>query len=206
MFELSDLPYEGLEPYISSHLLDRHYNGHHKTYVDVLNKLVVGTEFEGLGNESLGDIVVKAHNSGSAGRAIFNNAAQIWNHDFYWQSMKPNGGGNPPEKLREMIEHSFGSVEGFNNAFTTSGLGQFGSGWVWLVYDEDAKALKVVSTANADSPLLTQGQLPLATMDVWEHAYYLDYLNLRKKYIDVFLEHLLNWDFVLGRLEDAGVL
>ena len=206
MFELSRLPYDGLEPHISARLLDRHYNGHHKTYVDVLNKLVAGTEFEGLSNDSLPDIVVKSHSIGNAGKAIFNNAAQIWNHDFYWKSMKCGGGGNPPKKLLGIIESSFGGVEEFKSAFSATGLGQFGSGWAWLVYDLEDKKLKVVSTANADSPLLTAGQRALAVVDVWEHAYYLDYLNVRKRYIDVFLEYLLNWDFVLQGLEDEGVL
>ncbi|MDB1134998.1 superoxide dismutase [Candidatus Anaplasma sp. TIGMIC] len=206
MFELASLPYDGLEPHISAKLLDRHYNGHHRTYVDVLNKLVAGTEFEGLGNESLEDIVVRSHKNGSAGRAIFNNAAQIWNHDFYWKSMKRGGGGNPPEKLSGLIDVSFGGMDEFRNAFTASGLGQFGSGWVWLVYEQESKKLRVVNAPNADSPLLTPGQVPLVTMDVWEHAYYLDYLNVRKQYIDVFLDYLLNWDFVLQRLESIGAL
>ena len=206
MFELFCLPYASLEPHISAQLLDRHYNGHHKTYVDVLNKLVAGTEFEGLGNGDLRDIIVKAHDKGSAGKAIFNNAAQIWNHDFYWKSMKINGGGAPPEQLVDIVERDFGGYEKFKDTFTACGLGHFGSGWVWLIYDTGAKGLRVVSTANADSPLITPGQLPLITMDVWEHAYYLDYMNVRKKYVDTFLEHLLNWDFVLQRLKDEGVL
>ena len=203
MFELSRLPYDSLEPYISSKLLDRHYNGHHKAYVDALNGLVSGTEFEGMSNECLEGIVKKSHGSS---RAIFNNASQIWNHDFYWKSMKHDGGGDPTGKFAEMVISNFGSIEGLKTAFTTSGTAHFGSGWVWLIYNTSNKSLSIVSTANADSPLLTEGQYPLLTMDVWEHAYYLDYMNVRKEYIRVFLEHLVNWDFAASRLEAIGVL
>ncbi|MGN7661136.1 MAG: superoxide dismutase [Anaplasma sp.] len=204
MFELSSLPYDNLEPHISSKLLDRHYNGHHKTYVDALNKLVVGTEFEGMNNSNLEEIIVKAHGS-STTKAIFNNASQVWNHDFYWKSMKKGGGGNPPEKLAQKLSRDFGSVKDFIEAFALSGAGHFGSGWAWLFYNKNSGSLKVTSTPNAESPLLTPGQHALITMDVWEHAYYLDYLNVRRKYVDVFLEHLVNWDFALQRLEAVEI-
>ncbi|MCU7611540.1 superoxide dismutase [Anaplasma capra] len=204
MFELSSLPYQSLEPHISDKLLDRHYNGHHKAYVDALNRLVVGTEFEGMGNGDLEKIITKAHGSSNT-RAIFNNAAQVWNHDFYWKSMKRGGGGNPPERLAKMLSDNFGGVKEFMDAFAASGVGHFGSGWTWLLYDKNSGSLKIVSTPNADSPLLTPGHHPVLAMDVWEHAYYLDYLNVRKKYVDVFLEHLIDWDFALKGLEAAGV-
>lgn len=189
-FELPPLPYakNALEPHMSAETLDYHHDKHHAAYVTNLNNLVPGTEFEGKDLES----IIKSSSGG-----IFNNAAQVWNHDFFWQSMKPAGGGKPVGKLAEMIDKSFGSYEAFATAFQTTGLAQFGSGWVWLV--QDGETLKIVKTPNADTPA-AHGQHALLTCDVWEHAYYLDYQNRRKDFVQTFLDHLVNWDFAASRL------
>ncbi|QXK91858.1 superoxide dismutase [Neoehrlichia mikurensis] len=200
MFNLMPLPYDNLEPYISAKILDYHYNKHHKGYVNNLNKLVQGTEFQDLSNVDLENIIKRSYNNGA--KAIFNNAGQVWNHDFYWQSMKKNGGGNPEGQLADKISADFGSIEEFINIFSASGQSQFGSGWTWLIYDISDDKLKVISTSNADSPLLYDNQYPLITMDVWEHAYYLDYFNVRANYIEVFLKNLVNWEFALQRLQN----
>jgi Fe-Mn family superoxide dismutase len=194
-FELPKLPYErnALDPYISEETINFHYGKHHQAYVTNLNKLVEGTD---LASKSLEDVIkITADDESKVG--IFNNAAQIWNHTFYWHSMKPNGGGKPNGKVLEKIENDFGSYENFVNEFKNAGATQFGSGWAWLVLDNNK--LKITKTSNAKTPL-TSNAKPLMTMDVWEHAYYLDYQNARPNYIDTFLEKLVNWDFVLQNM------
>jgi superoxide dismutase, Fe-Mn family len=192
---LPALPYpqNALDPVISANTLGFHYGKHHKTYVDTLNKLIAGTEFADMPLEQ----IVKA-TSGKADRAaIFNNAAQAWNHTFYWRSMKPQGGGEPPAAVKRLVESSFGSVEACKKELATAAVGQFGSGWAWLVLD--GGKLKVVKTGNAETPL-TGGSKPLLTLDVWEHAYYLDYQNRRVDYVNAVLEKLLNWEFAAENL------
>ncbi len=194
--ELPALPYErrALEPHMSENTLNFHYGKHHQAYVTNLNKLIAGTELEG---KSLEDVVVAVANDNSKA-GVYNNAAQVWNHTFYWNSMKPNGGGKPEAGLLAKIEADFGSFDKFKEEFATAGATQFGSGWAWLVLDNGK--LKVTKTANAVTPFGT-GVTPLMTMDVWEHAYYLDYQNARPKYIEVFLDKLVNWDFVASNLK-----
>jgi Fe-Mn family superoxide dismutase len=184
--ELPPLPYaiDALAPHISKETLEYHHGKHHKTYVDNLNKLIPGTEFENL---SLEDIVRKS----SGG--VFNNAAQIWNHTFYWNCLAPNAGGKPTGALAAAIDQAFGSFDAFKEKFSQTAIGTFGSGWGWLVKNATG-GLEVVSTSNAGCPL-TAGQTPLLTCDVWEHAYYIDYRNLRAKYVETFW-NLVNWDFV----------
>lgn len=184
--ELPALPYEknALEPFISAETIDYHYGKHHQTYVTNLNNLIAGTEFENL---SLEDIVRKS----SGG--IFNNAAQVWNHTFYWNGMKPNGGGKPTGALAEAIDKAFGSFDTFKDEFSKCAVTTFGSGWAWLVKNADG-SLALVSTSNAGCPL-TAGQKPLLTIDVWEHAYYIVYRNARPKYVEDFF-NVVNWDFV----------
>lgn len=194
---LPELPYSqnALEPYITANTLSFHYGKHHNAYVTNLNKLIVGTEFE---NSTLEDII-----KGSSG-GIFNNAAQVWNHTFYWNSIKPAGGGVPSGQIADKIISDFGSYEKFREEFANAATTQFGSGWAWLVVDKDGK-LKVIKTANAETPLTT-GAIPLLTIDVWEHAYYLDYQNRRPDYIATFLDKLLSWDFAAHNLINAGKL
>ncbi|MCP2670584.1 superoxide dismutase [Maricaulaceae bacterium EIL42A08] len=189
-FALPDLPYakDALAPHISADTLDFHHGKHHKTYVDKANAALEGSAYEGL---SLEETVAKSWAAGDMG--MFNNAGQIWNHTFYWNSMSPNGGGKPTGALAEAIDASFGSYENFVKEFTGAGATQFGSGWAWLVA-KDGK-LEVRKTLNAETPLTEEGVTPLLTMDVWEHAYYLDYQNRRPDYMGAFLEHLVNWDF-----------
>jgi Fe-Mn family superoxide dismutase len=167
-----------------------HFGKHHRGYVDNLNKLIAGTDYSEL---SLEEII-----TGTAGRpervAIFNNAAQTWNHSFYWKSMSPKGGGEPPAALKQRIEASFGSVDACKKELANAAVSQFGSGWAWLVLEGDV--LKVVKTTNADVPL-TMGMKPLLTLDVWEHAYYLDYQNRRVDYVNAVLDKLINWEFAL---------
>jgi Fe-Mn family superoxide dismutase len=184
--ELPPLPYaiDALAPHISAETLEFHHGKHHKTYVDNLNKLIPGTEFENL---SLEDIVRKS----SGG--IFNNAAQIWNHTFYWNCLAPNAGGKPSGALAAAIDTAFGSFDAFKEKFSQTAITTFGSGWGWLVKNA-AGGLELVSTSNAGCPL-TAGQTPLLTCDVWEHAYYIDYRNARPKYVESFW-NLVNWDFV----------
>ena len=187
-FEMVKPPYEmkDLEPYMSEQTFNYHYGKHYKTYVDNLNKAIIGTIFE---NMSLVDIIVK-----TAGKpeytAIFNNAAQTWNHEFFWKSMRKNGGGEPKAEMKQRLEKDFGSVEKFKEVFKAAAVGQFGSGWAWLV--DNGGKLEVMKTANADNPL-AHGVKPLLTIDVWEHAYYLDYQNRRADFVDTFLEQLVNW-------------
>ena len=195
---LPALPYglDALEPNISRSTLEFHHGKHHAAYVTNLNNLVAGTDLEA---KSLEDTITAV--AGDAGKAgIFNNAAQVWNHSFYWQCMKPGGGGQPTGALAEKINADFGSYEAFVEQFKTAGATQFGSGWAWLVLD--GGTLKVTKTGNADLPL-AHGQTALLTMDVWEHAYYLDYQNRRPDYITTFLEKLVNWDFVAANLAAA---
>jgi len=193
-FELPALPYaaDALEPVYSAQTFSFHHAKHHKAYVDNLNKLIVGTEFEG---KSLIDII-KASDGTNPG--VFNNSAQIWNHSFFWHSMTPNGGGAPIGAIADKIVADFGSFDAFADAFKTAGATQFGSGWAWLVLGTDGK-LKVVKTANAETPL-TKGETPILTIDVWEHAYYLDYQNMRPKFIEAFLDKLVNWEFANANL------
>lgn len=192
---LPPLPYaeSALEPTISANTIGFHYGKHHKTYVDNLNKLIAGTEYEGLPLETI--IAETANREDKT--AIFNNAAQTWNHTFYWNSLTPNGGGEPPAALKQMIEASFGTVDACKKELATAATSQFGSGWAWLVLE--GGKLKVVKTGNAELPL-TKGMKPLLTMDVWEHAYYLDYQNRRVDYVTVVLEKLINWSFAADNL------
>ncbi|MCQ8130522.1 superoxide dismutase [Fe] [Methylomonas rivi] len=190
-FELPALPYanDALAPHISAETIEYHYGKHHQTYVTNLNNLVPGTEFEGL---SLEDIVKKS----SGG--IFNNAAQVWNHTFYWNCLSPNGGGAPTGGLANAIERTFGSFEEFKEAFTKCAVTTFGSGWAWLVKNANG-SLELVSTSNAGCPL-TAGQTPILTCDVWEHAYYIDFRNARPKYLEAFWS-LVNWEFAGANYE-----
>lgn len=192
---LPELPYpkNALEPYISERTLELHYGKHHNAYVTKLDGLIAGTDLE---SESLETIVKRTADDASR-ILIFNNAAQVWNHSFYWQCMRAGGGGTPPGELNAKIESDLGSLTNFIEEFKTAAASQFGSGWAWLVLDEGR--LKVTKTPNADTPL-AYGQKALLTIDVWEHAYYLDYQNRRPDYINTFLEKLVNWDFVAANL------
>ena len=189
--QLPELPYDmdALAPHISQETLDFHYGKHHQAYVDNLNKLILGTEFENL---SLEDVIKKS----SGG--IFNNSAQVWNHTFYWNCMNPNGGGEPTGTLEKAIVSTFGSFDEFKAKFSNTAITTFGSGWAWLV-GNDGGTLSVKSTSNAGNPL-TSGIVPLLTCDIWEHAYYIDYRNARPKYMEAFW-NLVNWDFVNQNLE-----
>jgi Fe-Mn family superoxide dismutase len=196
--QLPELPYslDALEPHISRNTLEFHYGKHHAAYVTNLNNLVAGTDLEA---KSLDDTILAV--AGDASKAgIFNNAAQVWNHTFYWQGMKPNGGGQPTGALAARIDADFGSFDAFKEQFKAAGATQFGSGWAWLVLDNGV--LKITKTPNADLPL-AHGQKALLTMDVWEHAYYLDYQNRRPDYMTTFLDKLVNWDFVAANLAAA---
>ncbi len=184
--KLPELPYamNALAPTISQETLEYHYGKHHKAYVTNLNNLIKGTEFE---NASLEEIIKKS----SGG--LFNNAAQVWNHTFYWNSLSPSGGGKPSGTLADAINAEFGSLDAFKEKFSTSAATNFGSGWTWLVKNQSG-SLEIVNTSNAGCPL-TDDKIPLLTCDVWEHAYYIDYRNVRPKYIEAFWS-LVNWDFV----------
>ncbi|RUO26166.1 superoxide dismutase [Fe] [Aliidiomarina minuta] len=185
-FELPALPYEknALEPHISAETLEYHYGKHHQTYVDKLNAAVEGTDNAG---KSLEDIVK------SADGGLFNNAAQVWNHTFYWNCLSPNGGGEASGSLAQAIEKKWGSFADFKEAFTNSAIGNFASGWTWLVKTSDG-GLEIVNTDDAETPLTDSSVTPLLTVDVWEHAYYIDYRNARPKYMEAFWA-LVNWDF-----------
>ena len=184
-FELPALPYErdALAPHISAETIDYHYGKHHNTYVEKLNGMVPGTEFEGKSLEE----VIKTSSGG-----VFNNAAQIWNHSFYWECLSPNGGGDASGAVAKAIDAAFGSFADFKKAFTDAG--NFGSGWTWLVKNSDG-SVAIVNTSNAETPLTDSSVTPLLTVDVWEHAYYIDYRNARPKYMDAFWA-LVNWEFV----------
>ena len=194
-FELPDLPYaeNALEPHISERTIGFHHGKHHAAYVNNLNALVEGTAHEG---STLEDIIVAAEPGG-----LFNNAAQVWNHTFYWNSMSPGGGGDPTGELAAAIEADFGSIDDFKARFQAESVGNFGSGWTWLV--KAGSGLTIVQTDDADTPL-NHGQTALLTIDVWEHAYYLDYQNARPAYVDTFIEHLINWEFVAKNLAAAS--
>lgn len=197
-YELPALPYDytALAPYISKSTLEFHHDKHHAAYVNNYNGLVKDTPFDSHSIEE----VIKAVAGDASKAGIFNNAAQAWNHTFYWNSIKPNGGGTPTGALAEKITADFGSFEAFIDEFKKAGATQFGSGWAWLVLDNGT--LKVTKTGNAENPLTTE-VTPLLTMDVWEHAYYLDYQNRRPDYINDFLTKLVNWDFVSANLAAA---
>jgi Fe-Mn family superoxide dismutase len=192
---LPELPYarDALAPHLSTETLEYHYGKHHNAYVTNLGKLIAGTPQD---NQSLEEVIMAAKPGG-----IFNNAAQVWNHTFYWHCMKPGGGGQPHGNLANAINRDFGSFDQFKEQFSAAAATQFGSGWAWLVLE--GKKLKVTQTPNADLPM-KHGQVALLTVDVWEHAYYIDYRNARPSYVSVFLDHLVNWDFVAQNLQKAG--
>ncbi|MEX3956867.1 superoxide dismutase [Trinickia sp. EG282A] len=183
---LPPLPFakNALAPHMSEETLDFHYGKHHQAYVTNLNNLIKGTEFENLGLEE----IIKKSSGG-----VFNNSAQVWNHTFFWNCLKPQGGGEPTGALAEAINKKWGSFDAFKEAFSKAAAGNFGSGWTWLVKKADG-SLDIVSTSNAATPLTTDAK-PLLTIDVWEHAYYIDFRNARPKFIETFLNHLANWDF-----------
>jgi Fe-Mn family superoxide dismutase len=191
---LPELPYSknALEPHVSAETLEFHHGKHHNAYVTNLNKLITGTPHEGRPLES----IISSSEGG-----IFNNAAQVWNHTFYWNSLTPSGGGEPKGALAEAIKRDLGSFAKFKEAFANAGATQFGSGWAWLVLD--GNKLRVTRTANADLPM-KYGQTALLNIDVWEHAYYIDYRNARPKYIDALLTKLLNWEFAAKNLAEAS--
>jgi superoxide dismutase, Fe-Mn family len=194
-FQLPPLPYaqDALAPFVSAKTMSIHYGKHHQAYVDNLNKAIVGTPWAGQSLEKIiGDTVGVTEKV-----TVFNNAAQVWNHTFFWKSMKAGGGGKPTGRLLKQIEKSFQSVDEFKKVFLTTALAQFGSGWVWLV--QESGTLKIIKTSNADTPL-AHGQTPLLACDVWEHAYYLDYQNRRKEFVDAFQESLANWEFAESQL------
>lgn len=190
-FELPNLPYakDALAPHISAETFDYHHGKHHQAYVNKLNAL---TDGKPEANKSLEELI-KSSEGG-----LFNQAAQVWNHTFFWNSMKPNGGGAPTGDLAAAIDRDFGSLDGFKEAFTKTAAGQFGSGWAWLV--SEGGKLSLTSTTNAGNPM-TDGKTPILTLDVWEHAYYVDYRNARPKFIAAYLEHLVNWDFAAANFK-----
>jgi Fe-Mn family superoxide dismutase len=191
---LPPLPYaqDALAPYVSAQTMSFHYGKHHQAYVDNLNKLIAGTPWAGQALEK----IIRETAGATDKAAVFNNAAQVWNHTFFWQSMKAGGGGKPTGRLGQQIEKSFPSFDEFKKAFVTAALAQFGSGWVWLV--QEGETLKIIKTLNADTPLAHK-QTALLTCDVWEHAYYLDYQNRRKDFVEAFLDHLVNWEFAASQ-------
>ncbi len=195
-FTLPDLPYakDALEPFLSAETLDYHHGKHHNAYVTNLNGLI---DSAAPGNETQEDLerIIMTSEGG-----VFNNAAQVWNHTFYWKCMKPGGGGVPTGDLAKAIDQAFGSYQDFAKEFTAAAVSQFGSGWAWLVME--AGEMKVVKTGNADLPL-RHGQTALLTVDVWEHAYYIDYRNLRPKYVEIFLANLVDWEFVAANYAAA---
>lgn len=195
-FSLPGLPYpaDALEPYITENTISYHYGKHHLAYVNKLNELIKDSKYEG---ETLEKIIMDSHKHAEFAQ-IFNNAAQIWNHTFYWMSMTKDGGGEPSGKLAEQIAKDFGSFSSFKAQFKQAAVSQFGSGWAWLVWD--GKALRITKTGNADLPMV-HGQKAILTTDVWEHAYYLDYQNRRPDYVDEFLNHLVNWNFAAQNFE-----
>ncbi|MDG2990378.1 superoxide dismutase [Candidatus Synechococcus calcipolaris G9] len=198
-FQQPPLPFDpaALKPYgMSAETFEFHYGKHHKAYVDNLNKLTQDTE---LADKSLEDVIRVSFSDPTKG-GIFNNAAQVWNHTFFWNSLKPGGGGLPTGELAARIDSAFGSYDEFKGQFKTAAATQFGSGWAWLV--SEAGTLKITKTANAENPLV-HGQVPLLTLDVWEHAYYLDFQNRRPDFIDNFLNQLVNWEFVSKNLASA---
>lgn len=196
-FTLPDLPYahNALEPHISAATMETHHGKHHKAYVDNLNKLIAGTPLEG---KSLEEVILTSKREDQ--KPIFNNAAQVWNHTFFWNCMTPNGGGQPTGAIADKINQDLGGYDKFREQLQQAAVGQFGSGWAWLVLD--GGKLAVVNGGNAETPL-TEGKTPLLTIDVWEHAYYLDYRNRRPDFVSTVIEHLINWDFVNENLAKA---
>jgi superoxide dismutase, Fe-Mn family len=199
MFTLPKLPYaeDALEPHISAATMALHHGKHHKTYVDTLNKLLAG---DALAELSLAEVIQESHGF-AARHTIFNNAAQSWNHDFFWKSMKPDGGGPPDGDLKILIEHDVGDAKAFTAAFNKVAKKHFGSGWVWLVVTDGV--IGIVATHDADLPPI-HGRTPLLCCDLWEHAYYLDYQNRRADFVTAFLDHLANWDFANANLAAAA--
>lgn len=195
---LADLPYGygALAPHLSTDTLRLHHDKHHRAYIGNVNQLVRGSELEGRSLEH----IIRHSAANGASRALFNNAAQAWNHEFYWQSMRPFGGGKPYGAVADQIALDLGGYDAFAHQFSSAATGQFGSGWAWLVLD--AGRLRIIQTPNSDTPI-AHGQVPLLTIDVWEHAYYLDYQNRRAEYVAAFVENLINWDFANANLERA---
>jgi len=193
---LPNLPFaiDALEPHISARTFEFHHGKHHKAYVDNTNKLIEGTALAGQGLEA----IIKAAAADAAKKGLFNNAAQVWNHSFFWKCLKPNGGGRPTGKIAAQIDKELGGYEKFAADFKNAGVTQFGSGWAWLCLKD--RKLAIVQSANAETPIVS-GDTPLLVVDVWEHAYYLDYQNRRPDFLQVFLDHLINWDFVNSNLE-----
>jgi Fe-Mn family superoxide dismutase len=201
-FSLPNLPFAKteLEPHMSAETFSYHHEKHHKAYVDNLNNLIKGTEFE---SQTLKEIIINTAGKSSFS-GIFNNAAQVYNHTFFWHSLKKDGGGEPlNEVIKDLIKSSFPSYEDFKNAFKNAGATQFGSGWAWAVMNKTTKKIEIVKTLNAETPLTNPNLVPLVTVDVWEHAYYLDYQNRRPDYLEIFIKNLLNWDFVLKNLDSS---
>jgi Fe-Mn family superoxide dismutase len=198
-FKLPPLPWSeaALDPVVSARTIEFHYGKHHRAYVTKLNELVAGTRFADLALEQ----VIKETANGEENRKIFNNAAQAWNHTFFWSCLKPKGGGKPSGDLAARIDKAFGSYDGFRKKFADAAVNQFGSGWAWLVARGDN--LEIVATSNADNPM-TKGATPLLTIDVWEHAYYLDYQNRRPDFANAVIDKLLDWDFAAQCLAQAG--
>jgi len=193
--DLPPLPYayDALEPYISRRTLEFHHDKHHAKYVTTANQMIAGTDLE---HADVAHIIRTAKSTGNQG--LFNNAAQSYNHAFYWNCMKKNGGGSPNGRIGDAINASFGSYDKFRGDFEQAAVTAFGSSWAWLVWENGG--LKIVKTSNADTPLVDPNVKPLLTVDVWEHAYYLDYQNLRPDYVKTFMEHLVNWEFVESQL------
>ena len=187
---------DALEPHMSARTFEFHHGKHHKTYIDNTNKMIADTDLE---DADLVTIVKAAKEKGNKG--LFNNSAQAWNHDFFWQSLSPNGGGKPEGKIAEYIERDFGSLDSFREKFKAEAVGHFASGWGWLIL-KDGK-LEVTSYHDADTPIVRDGVTPLITVDVWEHAYYLDHQNLRPRFLDTFLDHLVNWEGAEEKLQAA---
>jgi len=199
-FDLPELPYayDALDPYMSAETLEYHHDKHHNAYVVKGNELIQGLDHMG---DTLEEVVLNAHKQNNAG--LFNNAGQHWNHKLFWNWMKPNGGGALPGNLEAAINDSFGSFNDFRGQFIEAGMTQFGSGWAWLVMDENGK-LEIMKTPNAENPLI-HGKTALLGCDVWEHSYYIDYRNARPKYLEAFVDNLVNWDFVTELLEKGPV-
>ena len=201
---LPDLPYakNALEPHISAETLEFHHDKHHAAYVNKLNELLPGSGLEG---KEI-DEIIKANAGDSSKATIFNQAAQVWNHTFYWNCLTANGGGEPTGDLKAKIEEAFGSYAKFREEFKNAAVSQFGSGWAWLVADSVGGKLSIIKTANADTPL-AHNQVAVLTCDVWEHAYYIDYRNRRPDYVDTFLDKLVNWDYANAKYkgQEAGV-
>jgi Fe-Mn family superoxide dismutase len=193
---LPNLPFaiDALEPHISARTFEFHHGKHHKAYVDNTNKLIEGTALADQGLEE----IIKSAAADVAKKGLFNNAAQVWNHTFFWKCLKPNGGGRPTGKIAAQIDKELGGYEKFAADFKNAGVTQFGSGWAWLCLKD--RKLTIVQSSNAETPIVS-GSTPLLVVDVWEHAYYLDYQNRRPDFLQVFLDHLINWDFVNSNLE-----